>query len=423
MNQLPVHPALRALTTSRRGAFRLTLCAVGVLSVTLATALASPPAPPPSLCVEESASCATVATSEKIKWHPGHYLGIGYFLALPATMTSPNNMTAAIAEIASMPTIKGVLVGFDWGALETTEGTYNFALLDQLLAACQASGKRLVIVVGWAAYSTGSVDYNISQGRFPAYLRDTYNGIYGDKTVNQVDAKIWLTAIMDRYIALHQALARRYDTHPYFEGVATGESYTAMTSPDYSRAAILAQYKRLVTALEAIWVHTNVFVEANGMDGGTPAEQDLFAHMLAHRMVLSGPDIRADSDINHFERIYTGLPTYGGVDYRGQIAHGDECQSPNLGGNHTPTAATLSPSLLLQTIYAKAVTLQSSYIFWERKTYGNSQGGTDNDIFWDTAPSGYVNNHPTIKEFLSQSESAIPVVTTPPRNYSGVDTN
>jgi hypothetical protein len=200
-----------------------------------------------------------------------------------------------------------------------------------------------------------------------------------------------------------------------------------VTSPDWSAAALLTQDKRLVLALEAAWVHTNVFVEANSafsMAGNI----EFLRHMVAHRMILGGPDIRTNDFMpsgaggTQFQRIYQGLD--GGVDYRGQIACGPEVESPNMGGNHTPTAGQLDPTTQLHFIYNAAINpLQCSYIIWERKTYGYTIGGTDNDIFWNAAPSGYTNNHPTIKEFLAQDASRIPVVTTPPRNYSGVDTN
>jgi len=38
---------------------------------------------------------------------------------------------------------------------------------------------------------------------------------------NGVVARIWDAPVMDRYIALIQALAQRYDSNPYVEGIST----------------------------------------------------------------------------------------------------------------------------------------------------------------------------------------------------------
>lgn len=377
------------------------------------------------------------ASSTGVKWHPGHYLNTGTTsLGLYDTTTSRGNIPSFITETASMPTIKGIMVRVFWGALETTEGTYKFDVVDQLLALAQASEKRFVLAVDTSTFGADLVDYQVSQGRFPAYLRDTYNGLRQNRDINnptaqgRVDAKLWTAPVMDRLIALYQALAARYDTNPYFEGIATAETSIGTTSPDWSSTAWLTQAKRLVVAAEAAWTHTNVFVGYNGGFNGDAAKIEFMQHLVAHRMVLSNPDMDVSSFLlgnggGAALRIYVG--TTGGVDYRGQIAAGLECESPNLGGSHTPTAADLDPATTMQTIYGPfgQTLLHQSYYFWERKTFGYTAFGTDNDVFWDTAPSPYTNNHPTIKEFLAQSEATIPVVTTPPSNYAavGVDTS
>jgi hypothetical protein len=342
-------------------------------------------------------------------------------------------MAGAIAEIASMPTIKGVFVRFDWGALETTEGVYNFALTDQILATAKAAGKRVLFAVTKSVGSSGSIDYNISQGRFPAYLRDTYDGLWKGTLQNRVDAKVWTAPVMDRFIALHAALAARYDTEPYFEGIVTAETDSAYDAPDFSSSGWQTQFKRLIAALETQWPHTNVFVQADSAIGTLTDSISVFQYMIAHRMMLSGPDIdptqwlfKSGQGGSFFQRIYQGLPNYGGVDYRGQIAAGFEVQGSELGGKLTPTASQLDPTTLLPYIHGIGVnTLRSSYIIWDRKDYGfsNDPGGNTNDQFWTTGPSGYALYHPKIKEFLSQNESVIPVVTTPPKNYSPVGTN
>ena len=422
MNQMPVRPAHRAVTAAWQRASILFASAVVALFVSLTSVVASPPDPPPSLCVEESGHCATAAAPGQIKWHPGHYLAIGHYLSSNATMKAPQDMAASISEIASMQTIQGVFVRLDWGALETSKGVYNFELVDQILAAAQAAGKHVIIATAAFVMSDGNVDYQVAQGRFPAYLRDSYDGLYDGPTESHVDAKFWLQPIMDRYIALHAALAARYDTHPYFEGISTGETTSSVSSPDFSTSAKLTQLKRLVAALETQWPHTNVFIQADAGLGSLNA--DFLRYMIAHRMILSGPDIRPNDFVpggaggTQFQRIYQGID--GGVDYRKQIACGMEVQSTNMGGNHTPIAAILDPTTTLQFIYQQAQNpLHCSYIIWNRKYYGYPVNGTDNDIFWDTAPSGYTNNHPTIKEFLSQDASRIPVVTTLPGNYPG----
>ena len=97
---------------------------------------------PPTLCVEGAPNCGTVPpiSGTKIKWHPGHYVKTqgdhsdtdqdDYYNGI----INGNSMD----RMNEVPEMWGVFVAFAWGALEITEGVYDFTRMDQVLARIEA---------------------------------------------------------------------------------------------------------------------------------------------------------------------------------------------------------------------------------------------------------------------------------------------
>ena len=88
-----------------------------------------------------------------------------------------------------------------------------------------------------------------ASGKIPDYLLSdpAYNGgIYVKPNNKGVIARIWEKPVMDRLIALHKALAARFDKEPYVEGIVLAE-----TSPGFSESATWLQQADLGSRAQA----------------------------------------------------------------------------------------------------------------------------------------------------------------------------
>ena len=127
----------------------------------------------------------------------------------------------------------------------------------------------------------------------------------------------WRTSVMDRQIALHNALAEEFDDEPSFEGVATQESapgFGGVTQPaDYSAIGLATQKNRLIRALTSAFRHSNVFSWVNFLGG---QEETLIEYAYRNRAGTGGPDVFR-ADLTAGQEIMYGI--VGGFDYRGAM--------------------------------------------------------------------------------------------------------
>src|SRR5690349_3030204 len=126
------------------------------------TTIAAVPKAPERFCIEATGKCAGPRSQAAgVKWHPGHYV-IG---------TQVDKLdTRGIQEIAKEKNVVGWEQLVSWAELEPSRGKYDWSLIDAALAACQASGKRLVIQVLDRSFS------GTSTGRLPGYLASEPDG-------------------------------------------------------------------------------------------------------------------------------------------------------------------------------------------------------------------------------------------------------
>lgn len=171
-------------------------------------------------------SSGIICAADGIKWHPGHY-----YQLLGGAKNNPKFMMDAVyKDLANTPALQGIQVRYMWGDIETAKGQYNFASIDKHLAELQKRNKRLVIMIQTKSFSANSATY------VPTYLKSaeydggvfTFSGSGPLKPTGQ-NLKLWNPLVRDRLSALFIALGKRYNTHPYFEGI--GMSETALGAP------------------------------------------------------------------------------------------------------------------------------------------------------------------------------------------------
>jgi hypothetical protein len=332
---------------AKRTALAMMISSVLALTPTYAS---TPDAP--SLC-DIGTSCSGVdepgEVSSAIKWNPGHYVisdnGAGLLKRL-----------AYLDEIAEEPSIRGLQVRYYWNELEPRKGEYDFLALDALLDRAESVNKQIILEV-WTRSFGGRLKPS------PAYIQtEEYGGgdysVYNDGT--RFATRVWNPAVMDRLIALYQALGERYDSHPNFEAIATAETAlggTVTNLPGFSSTAATDQYLRLMQASRAAWPRTIVRLSTNYWPS-----QSLFVRLhnesLRYQYALGGPDIilaTPAASTNASQALIVGAT--GEVDFRGKVPIMFNVESDLK--KYEPTG-----------IYDKAAyDLKATHISWQRNTW------------------------------------------------------
>jgi hypothetical protein len=312
---------------------------------------------------------AASAAGQSIKWHPGHYVMFG---AGDSRAQVLNN----IAEIGDEPSIKGVQVRIRWYDLETAKGVYDFSDIDAYLAKLRAqpTRKQLVVRVIDRAFNTDS-----PTGIVPGYLRTTtYNGGLIRSKTGYV-ARLWEPAVMDRLIALHQAIGRRYDDDVRFEGLATEETTLALNTPlpsGYSHAKLATQYERLARAVRTAAPRSNFFLYTNFI--GSPSIMDDLLQDLVVPRVGAGGSNMVPGNMTQGQQVWTG--EYG-ADYRWLLGLSSSVETGEL--------RDFTPRQINDWAY---YTLRVQHIFWVRNTWAG-----DSSKRWDTGILPFLRTNPPIR--------------------------
>ena len=347
----------------------LPLFSVAAIAFALASTSCSGPTlqqPSPQPCSVNPTSCSSgpANATGSIKWHPGHYMMIRNSHKHDA------EDLGYVTLLANEPMVTGVLRDWMWKDIETGKGVYDFSEIDAYLNALKSmpNPKRFIIRIENRSFGghDGSVvpDYMLSD---PIYMGGNVPMSHG------LVARIWEAPVMDRLIALIQALAQRYDSNPYVEGISTSETAIGFSSEylapsTFSTAALLTQLQRYVTASRLAWFHSNVFIETNFL-GSNSQMQELLNASVTAQAVVGGPDVVPDSP-SQSDKIVQGAAGKG-TDYRGTVAIKSEVQATELG---------LRSKFPLPEIYDVAYnTNHANYILWDR----NDSYGTP-DVQWTT---------------------------------------
>jgi hypothetical protein len=319
-------------------------------------------------------SAATTAGAQGIKWHPGHYVMLDGGSSLSGHFRQ-------IDEIGNERNIEGVMIRIWWSDLETSWGRYDFSRIDSYIARLrrQSTTKRLVVRIMDRKFNTSS-----SWGIVPSYIRNNsqFNGGVV-RTSNGYAARLWEPSVMNRLIALYQAIGRRYNYNPTFEGLFTEETTLSLRSPfpsGYSHSKLTQQYKRFVNAVKPEMQRSNLFMNANWI-GSSSLMSDLVQELSAARVGAGGSNVIPGSKTLG-QRAITGV--YG-ADYRWDLAIANGVESGELGGN----LGSFTPWQIANYAYNE---LHTHYLFWARNTWmGNSSQR------WYTGILPYLRNNPPIR--------------------------
>lgn len=299
---------------------------------------------------------ASVATTTAGKWNPGHYFLVNTDAADELLSTRIRVYDTMAAESC----ITGVVLRMkQWGKLETTQGNYQagFDYLDADIAALSARGLKMILMLSPAEFS--SQPFTASATLVPDYIRGgtyaTTGGYVGNVGGLVAGPTAWYAnlrhaPVVDRWIALIQALGARYDTNPHVEAVLCTVESAVPTNATYPRPdgmtdnqfrdATLTQWKRIGRAARLAFPNTLVTVMANYM---TDRLDDLLEDAEAGRYGIGGPDLYPNPyvypggslhSLPGATKIYMGVEG-GNVpakDYRGILFYSDQNQSAVYSG-------------------------------------------------------------------------------------------
>jgi hypothetical protein len=354
------------------------------------------PNAPPQICVNGQCATTPVTTpvppsgSGKIKWNPGHYMA-SYGVVYGGAGRPTSFMQAEADDLNNQDAIVGYRMMITWGALETSQGTYDFSAIDTILARLKTAynkPKHLVIML-WDYGRNGPNHADPSV--FPVYIQQ--NPIYGASPVagsygwwgqssngtatGMYAPALYYAPVMDRYIALVQALGQHLDGDPYVEAIFFQENSTivqaATYSPKdghYSDAAILAQSERLLNAATAAFPHTSV-VMGNSWLYGQSATVALEQWMQTNRIATGSADSFGQSSINASGtkilswslRAYVGDPGFGGVDMRPTMTAMMDVESGDINDSFQGLGGPWAAPDIIQ---AMNQTYHASHVFWTR---------------------------------------------------------
>ena len=303
------------------------------------------PTPPPRVCLNNSQCVDSVnpapppTASGSVKWHPGHYMASNTVLQYPGASTM-SRVQGEMDDLNNQDSVLGYRVYVTWGAIETGQGVYDFSLLDAMLTRLTTAynkPKRMVIYV----WLYGQQGIKTNDGRvLPVYMQQDsaygnspVSGSYGwwGATTNGAPSGMYAPAlyyqpVMDRLIALVQALGAHYDGNPNVEAIEFQENATiaqaasAFSPADshYSDSAWLVQQQRLLSASVAAFPHTSVIMDNSWFDRPPPAVT-LTQWMAANRVAQGTADIWGQSGINANGTAYLseGIQTLLGVNTTG----------------------------------------------------------------------------------------------------------
>ena len=329
------------------------------------TAIAAAPAAPTGLCIDSSTGtlCAPPSSAGNViapkgvepqNFHPGYYVTADY-----------RSVASAVGDIINNPDIVGIKGVYKWVNIEPAEGVYDFSQIESDLATVAAAGKHLWISIQDTAWNSANnpqtpkymwkdPKYGCDPRYYGSYERSAQSGGWL--------ACIWNENFLARRIALYQALGKRFNNEPYFEGINIDETSTGRTHAEYGWSPDSQRYGFLTNALALKKAFPNKVVMQ--MINFAPYDLAAFsAELVQNGIGLSGPDVSLRTDRAH--------PTYDlELEYHNDAPTGIEIQGQNYTKINPNTGALNTASDLLQG--AKDM-INPWYLFWMDRDpyYGN----------------------------------------------------
>lgn len=294
-----------------------------------------------------------------VKWHPGHYFTL---------MGGKNNsqyLSQVYRELEKTPLLRGVQIRYEWIDLEPREGAYDFSQIEQRLRELSEQKKRLIVLLQIKSFDAST--------RFiPDYLKDKkYEdgafpfSTYGAQKIRGYNLKLWNTQLQNRLVALIAELGKRFNTHPYFEGIGLTE--TAMGKPmiELSKNQENSFYSGLLLVNQELRKHFPNTMTYQFTNYPRPMLKSFVNRLREIGTGLGGPDTFPDdpgltvNKVNSPKGVYHHYPELSGiVPLTPSVMQTNYANTRNDKTGKTPTIEELLA-------FARD-NLKANYIFWTR---------------------------------------------------------
>lgn len=287
------------------------------------------------------------AKAKGLAFHPGYWVFVG------------GDGREKFEFLKECPEIVGVKKVYTWRELEPAEGQYDFSEIEGDLKYCEALGKRFWLRIGHTEWSgrgkPKTPEYMWADPKYGGDSKWYGNFPRGKRGWYPV---FWNPHVKARWAALCEALGKRFNSEPYFEGFSLGE--TAVKRADeygWTRKGIEEAFKFNVLAAKKAFPNKIVMQHINF------AAYDLatFATWLAGNGIgIGGPDVSVtkgrDSPIC---KAYAQYARFHDV-----VATGPDVQWSNYVRKNPNTGKQVTAAEILR--YA-VETMNPWYIFWLKR--------------------------------------------------------
>jgi hypothetical protein len=358
---------------------RIFQIAISLSALVPVAGTAAVPNPPPQICVGSKCATTAVASTSKLKWHPGHYVQSDFYLTastLAATYADIDRM-AAVVDGSGNPRFKGYMVQFHWSDIEpTSQGAYSsteVGLINSVLNRLTTNYKYNGVTVPFRLMIKVRVEVG---NNLPAYITSGISGLGADAVTctgsgpGSYAPALWRAPVMNAYAKMLSYLGGLYDSNPYVEGiVALEETSINYTSPpsDFSGSAFYAQLQNLVSVLNTSWPTSVKTFYPNFGPTGTDQSwiNTAMAYAAANGWGAGGPDLLTVSGGEG--ETWGELAFYNGTggtgtDYRGSMPYviGIEDDvylwtSQTSAGDEAYAYSTLHPTHVVWSIFPQAI--------------------------------------------------------------------
>ena len=325
------------------------------------------------------ATCQDTSSPPK-KFNTGHYVAVGPF--------HPMDSIRHLHE----PAIRGVNKRYFWRSLEPERGQYDFSEIRADLELLAKQDKQLVVFI---------IDRSWSRvGPLPEYLKAyEHAGEYGGFLCER-----WAPEVVNRMVALGEALGQAFDDHPNFEGVAVQETSLDFSDQAYERLGYTPDKYRdaLITMLHGLqgaFATSRVFWYQNFMHQNKGRLAQIADTLVGTGVVMGGPDVLPHRvGIRRSYKIYDQfqgrLPLFCSMQDDSFHHHKNDV---NVAVQEPMHEEGLIP---LQTLYAFARDeLHVQYLFWNHYYEGKDRGEFSFD---DAIP--VIKANPVFNEEMTESE-------------------
>jgi hypothetical protein len=300
------------------------------------------------------------------KYHPGHYVAI-----------SEAESVAGIQHLDEAA-LRGVSRRYYWADLEPKKDAYDFAPIRADLELLKKHDKQLVVFIT-------DKTFNRTRNPLPGYL-----SAYTLPNLRGVTAKRWDPVVIERLLALSQALAKEFDNHPNFEGIAFQESALMISpaiqrqegyTPEKYRDALIQILTESSRAFHQSWV----FWYMNHLEGNEGYLGEIAQALVHSRVVMGGPDIlpfrrRLQATYQLYERFNGQLKLFCSAQ---EDSYRHDRNDSRTMGNAAATRDQPAPAggyVPMDQIFLFARDkLHVNYLFWTYKNYRGNPGSFSYD--------------------------------------------